>query len=129
MAATIIICVIIAAAVVFGVLRYRKNLRSGCCGSGNDPAPKKLRVSDSDLSHYPYEKLVNIDGMTCRNCVTHVQNALNSLDGVYARVDLGRKQAAVHMKEELPDQTLRKAVADAGYTAGHVCAVLRPGES
>ncbi len=120
MVATIVICVVIAAIAVLGVLRYRKNLRSGCCGSGSDAAPKRIRVRDRDLSHYPYEKILDINGMTCQNCVTHVQNALNSLDGVYAKVDLDRKQAVVHMTENLSDQILRKTVANAGYTVGSV---------
>ncbi len=72
MLATIVICIIIVVAMVFGVSRYRKTLRSGCCGSGSDSAPKRTGVRDRDLSHYPYEKVLDIDGMTCVNCVTHV---------------------------------------------------------
>lgn len=120
MAATIIICIVLAGIIVLGVRNYRKNLRSGCCGSGGDAAPKKIRVQDRDLSHYPIEKTLMINGMTCSNCVTHVQNALNSLDGVLSKVDLGKKNAVVHMKHDLSDQLLRKTVADAGYTVGTV---------
>ena len=54
--------------------------------------------------------------MTCQNCATHIQNALNSLDGVLSKVDFGKKCATVHMKEELPDLLLRKTVSGAGYT-------------
>ncbi len=120
MAATIVICLVIAAIVVLGVLHYRKNLRSGCCGGDSDAAPKRIKVQERDLSHYPYEKILDINGMTCINCVTYVQNALNSLDGVYCKVDLGKKKAVVHMKEDLPDQLLRKTVAGIGYTVGAV---------
>lgn len=119
---TAIIVILIAAGVVFGLLRYRKNLRSGCCGSDSDPAAKRIKVQDRDPSHYPYVKILGINGMTCQNCVTHVQNALNSLDGVYSKVDLNSKQAVVRMKEELPDQLLRKTVALVGYTVGSVSA-------
>lgn len=115
MAATVIVCVIIAGIVALGIRHFRKSLLSGCCGSGSDPAPKRIRVKDRDLRNYPYEKILDIEGMTCANCVTHVQNALNSLDGVYSRVDLGKKKAVVHMKAELPDKALRKAVSDSGY--------------
>ena len=125
MIATVIISVIIAAIIVFGVFHLRKSLRSGCCGSGDDPTPKRIKVKDRDLSHYPYKKILDIKGMTCSNCVTHVQNALNSLTGVCAKVDLGSRQASVYMKEDLPDQMLRKAIADAGYTAGSICTVMR----
>jgi len=116
MAATVIICVIIATVVVLGVARYRKNLRSGCCGSDSDPAPKKIRARDRNLDHYPYAKILEIDGMTCRNCETHVQNALNSLNDCFAKVNLGEKRARVYMKEDISDQLLRKTVSAAGYT-------------
>ena len=45
-----------------------------------------------------------------------MENALNHLDGVYASVDLMKEEAVVRMKEKLEDQTLKKAVAAAGYT-------------
>ena len=119
-AATIIICVLLAGILVLAARHSRKVLRSGCCGSDGDPAPKKIRARDRDPGHYPYEKILGIDGMSCQNCVMRVQNALNALDGVYSKVDLGRKTAVVRMKEELPDEVLRKAVADAGYSVGGV---------
>lgn len=120
MAATVLICIVLAALVVLGVRRYRKNLRSGCCGSDSDAPTKRTRVQDRDKSHYPYVKILDINGMTCQNCATHVQNALNSLDGVFSKVNLGSKKAVVRMKEDLPDQLLRKTVAEAGYTVGAV---------
>ena len=123
MAATIVIVIIIAVIMILGILRYKKSLRSGCCGSDSDPAPKALRVRERDLRRYPYGKVLSINGMTCRNCAVYVQNALNLLDGVYAKVDLGRKEARIYMKENLPDQILRKAVADVGYTVRDVRAV------
>lgn len=116
MVATIVISVVIAAIVVTGMLRYRKSLRSGCCGSDGDAAPKRLTVRDRDVTHYPCAKVLEINGMTCTNCATHVQNALNSLDGVYAKVDLGSHRAVVRMKNELPDALLRKTVVGSGYT-------------
>jgi copper chaperone len=120
MVATVVICIVIAALVFLGSRNYRKNLRSGCCGSGSDAPPKRIKVQDRDLSHYPYEKILDINGMTCSNCVTNVQNALNALDGVFSKVSLDQKKAVVHMKENLPDQLLRKTVAEVGYTVGTV---------
>ena len=123
MVATIVICVVIVGIIVLGMRHYRKTMRSGCCGGDSDAAPKRIKVQDRDLSHYPYEKVLDINGMTCQSCVTHVQNALNSLDGVYSKVDLSKKKAVVHMKKDLPEPVLRKAVADAGYTVGAVRAI------
>ena len=114
--ATAVICIILVIAVVAGVKSYMKKLRYGCCGASSEPAVKKVKVKDKDPSHYPYQKVLKIDGMTCGNCANRVENALNHLDGVYASVDLMKEEAVVRMKEKVEDQTLKKTVAAAGYT-------------
>lgn len=115
MIATIVILVLIAAFVLLGARHYRRVMRAGCCGSDADPTVKKMRVSDRNVRHYPYRKELDVEGMTCGNCAAKVQNALNTLDGVYAKVDLSQKRATVRMRTELPDQLLRSAVVDSGY--------------
>ena len=59
------------------------------------------------------EKKLMIEGMMCQNCVRHVSNALNALPGVTAVVDLEGKCATV--TGEVDNETLTKAVTDAGY--------------
>ena len=60
-------------------------------------------------------KLLKIDGMSCGHCVMHVQSALEGIPGVKsAKVDLLERSAMVE-GEALNDQTMRAAVADAGY--------------
>ncbi len=116
MVATILILVVVVAGVLLGVRHYRRVLRAGCCGGdATAPTVKKLRVTDRNLRHYPYQREIDVEGMTCGNCVAKVQNALNTLDGVYAKVDLSQKRATVRMRTELPDQLLRGAVVDSGY--------------
>lgn len=109
----------IAAALVvcgFGIWRYGRSVkRGGCCGSGGS-GPKRLRVPDKDLRHYPYAAVLTIDGMTCGRCAVRVENALNELDGVWAKVDLGEKTALVRMVQPLPEEALRQAIRGAGYT-------------
>lgn len=61
------------------------------------------------------EKKLMIEGMTCMHCVGRVDKALNAIDGVEAHVDLSSKSASVMLLKEVGDETLRKAVADAGY--------------
>lgn len=39
------------------------------------------------------EPTLDVAGMTCASCVSGVQNALNELDGVQARVNLATEQA------------------------------------
>ena len=117
---TAIICLILVVIAVIGVKSYMKKLTSGCCGASSGKAPKKIRVSDRDPSHYPVRKLLKVDGMVCGNCATNVENSLNRLDGVWARVNLEKGEADVYMKEEIPDDELRSAVRSAGYTVYRV---------
>ena len=60
-------------------------------------------------------KLLKIEGMSCGHCVMHVQSALEDVPAVKsAKVDLLERSAMVD-GENLNDQALRAAVADAGY--------------
>ncbi len=106
--ATLIISVLLALACIYGVYSYIRKLRygGGCCGE-HEGAVKKVKVADRDKTHYPYETVLTIDGMTCSNCVRRVENALNQ--------DLSSRKAAVRMKQPLPEDTLRDAVRAAGY--------------
>jgi len=125
MVSTIAIVVVIGAFVLLGARHYRRVMRAGCCGADADPAVKKVRVADRDLRHYPYQKEIDVEGMTCANCVATVQNALNGVDGVYAKVDLSQKRATVRMRTELPDQLLRSAVVGSGYAVKSIHAKRR----
>lgn len=114
MAATLIAIVLLAGFLALGVLSWRRRLTSGCCGAGGDTV-KKLRVHDRDPRHYPFEQILDVEGMTCKNCAARVENALNALDGVYAAVNLHARRATVRMKQPLPLETLCGAVERAGY--------------
>lgn len=113
---TAVICVILAVICIFSVKKYRKKLTSGCCGAGGEGTVKKRRVSDRNKAHYPYTKILEIDGMSCGNCANRVENALNALDGVWASVDLGSQEALVRMKQPMDPELLKNAVRKQGYT-------------
>jgi copper chaperone CopZ len=60
-------------------------------------------------------KLLKIEGMSCGHCVMHVRAALEDVAGVKsAEVNLLERSAMVE-GDNLEDQALRAAVADAGY--------------
>ena len=61
--------------------------------------------------------------MSCGNCAIRVENALNSLEGVYARVNLMEAEADVRMKQEFSDTVLKDTVKDAGYTVYRITPV------
>ena len=62
--------------------------------------------------------LLNIDGMTCAACVSHVEKALREVDGVESSaVNLATERATVQYAAGVSDiEDLRAAVEDAGYS-------------
>lgn len=61
------------------------------------------------------KKEIIIEGMSCAHCSGRVEKALNAIDGVEAKIDLGKKTAYVDLKKDISDDELAKAVTDAGY--------------
>lgn len=112
----IIIGVLLAALIAWAVWRtvQRSKKGSACCGE-REEAEAKVRVTDRNKAHYPYEVTMEIGGMTCENCARRVENALNRLDGVWASVRLDSRRARVRCKTAPEEAALREAVRAAGY--------------
>ena len=62
-------------------------------------------------------KTMQITGMMCQHCVAHVSKALNAIPGVTAQVQLEQNRALITMDRPMADETLIRAVTDAGYQA------------
>jgi len=64
--------------------------------------------------------ILPVRGMTCASCVSHVQDALEEVEGVAeARVNLATEKAAVFYHPETASlKSMVQAVQDAGYEAG-----------
>ena len=121
--ADLIIIAAVAVAFVFVVVRYVQNLRNGgcnCgCGGSGHAKTRAVKVADTDESHYPYATDLAIGGMSCDGCAKNVANALNALDGTWARVDLGTRTAHVLTKRPADPAALEAAVRNAGYFVVH----------
>ncbi len=64
------------------------------------------------------KKQLNITGMSCGHCVSHVKSALEDIDAVsLAEVSLEDHRADVTASSEVPDEALVAAVVGAGYEA------------
>ena len=64
------------------------------------------------------QKTISIEGMSCGHCAARVKKALTEVDGVEtAEVNLDAKKAVVTLKKNVDDNSLKKAVDDAGYEA------------
>ncbi|EHI96786.1 Heavy metal transport/detoxification protein [Clostridium sp. DL-VIII] len=114
--ATYIISAIIIVIVAYSFMNLIQKVRYGCCGGTVEKSTKKKKLNKIDLEQYKFSKTIYIEGMTCKNCTAHVENELNSLDDVYAEVDLKSNLAKVKMHSDISDNTLENAVRRAGYT-------------
>ena len=114
--ANVIIVLLLAAAVGYGIYSFIHHLRhgGGCCGEHDAPA-KKVRAADTNKSHYPHRLVMGVDGMTCQNCQRRVENALNAMPGTWAAADLAAQQVSILTKESPDEAAIRQAIRDAGY--------------
>lgn len=61
---------------------------------------------------------INVDGMMCKHCVAHVEEACNKVDGVKESVaSLENKNVVVTCDEKVGKETLIEAIKNAGYDA------------
>ena len=109
--ATVIIVLILVAAVGYGIYSFIHHLRhgGGCCGEHDAPAKKVC------FAPYPPRLVMGVDGMTCQNCQRHVENALNTLPDTLAEVNLSARNVTVWTKADADEEVIRKAIRDAGY--------------
>ena len=114
---TIFTAAVLLIIAVFAVKSVIHRIRHGsaCCGERDAPE-KKIQPSDKNKSHYPYKYTLAVDGMHCSNCTRHVENALNSIDGLWATASLEKKTVTVLSKMELEAADLESEVREAGYT-------------
>lgn len=112
--ATAIVGVIVLVALYFafkGVIKHWRG-ESSCCGGGAITPPPKKELKGTIVD----TKIVDIEGMTCGNCKIRVEQALDSIDGAAAEVNLHRNHAVVKMTREVSDDEIRQALAGSGYT-------------
>jgi copper ion binding protein len=62
------------------------------------------------------KKQISIKGMSCFNCVRHVEEALNEVPGVRnIQVNLQEKSAVMDVDDQVTDAGLKKAIEEVGY--------------
>ena len=112
MGGTILVVCILVLIVVGAVISSAKHFKGegGCCGGGS------VKVRGDKIKDVVAVKTIYIEGMHCSNCSDRVQNALNSLSQVNAKVDLKKKQAVVKLGREVSDDELKSCVERCGYS-------------
>lgn len=106
----LIIILVVAAGLVFGVRGLMKRSKNGCCGGSVPKAPKK-ELKGAVVG----EKIVTIEGMHCENCKNSVERQINRIDGAVAKVDLKKKTAHVFLSRMVEDEELIRAVERADF--------------
>lgn len=115
--ANIIVLAVIAVGLFFGLRRIAASTRGkSCCSDGaTGKKVKKVTVTDTDESHYPFSDELLIGGMSCDGCAENVQNALNAQPGIWATVTYKDHTAKIRSKSPIDRDALASAVKEAGY--------------
>ena len=110
----ILILIVILGFAVKSSIKHFKG-EGACCGGGSGQVktkrPKKKKLDGPVIG----TRTIKISGMHCQNCVNSVTRALNSLDGVSAKVSLRDNSAEVSFDRSVEEDRLRRAVEDAGF--------------
>ena len=95
--------------VVTNSLRLKgKKLHSGKCSGRQDTSVQETILKKDNKM----KKEFKVDGMMCNHCRTHVENALNSMEGVSAKVTLDPPVATVEADREISVQELQKTISE-----------------
>ncbi|MCR5099449.1 MAG: cation transporter [Lachnospiraceae bacterium] len=110
----IVIVIIIAVLLFFAIKNSIPHFKGegGCCGGGS--APKA--VKPKRIKNVIAKKTITIEGMKCANCYMRVQNELNSIDGINAKVIGSRNHAVVKLGRDISDEEIKKVITDLGYS-------------
>lgn len=109
----VIVIVVILAFALKGSIKHMKG-EGDCCGGGSGSRPKKVKAKHLQ-NPVVGQMTIHIEGMTCEHCVSRVAEALNSVEGASAKVNLHRKTATVSYDRPMEEETLRDAIKAAGY--------------
>ena len=102
--------------VVGNALRLRFFRDRGRAAENGEQANSAGQLPANTKGANDMKKVLKIKGMMCAHCEAHVKKALEALDGVKsAAPDHKKGVALVELTENVPDEVLAKAVADAGY--------------
>ena len=64
-----------------------------------------------------FKQVVSIEGMMCQHCVKHAKDALSKMPGVISvEVSLESKNAVIVSANGIPNDTIKNAIEDAGYS-------------
>ncbi len=109
----IIIIIVLFVILISAVKSFASHMKGegSCCGGPKERAIKK------HISGKPKHILViHIEGMHCENCKTRIENRLNELADVTAKVNLKKATALVSLySDEVSEDTIRNTIEKLDY--------------
>lgn len=115
MTVNIILILLIVLLAAGGIVSLIKRFNGESCCSGG-PSEVKVQVQDKNKKNYKYTANLCIEGMKCKNCALRIQNKLNSLNGVWAKVNFKNKTAQLLLKQNNFQATIQNTIEAAGYS-------------
>ncbi len=105
----IIMIGIIALFAIKGSVRHLKG-EGGCCG-GNSDMEENKKLEEPEIG----KMVLRITGMKPEQCERRIEHAINSLDGVAAKVNLHKEQVIVRYSRPVTLQEIKERVEQVGY--------------
>ncbi|MBR6257846.1 MAG: heavy-metal-associated domain-containing protein [Lachnospiraceae bacterium] len=108
------VLLVVIAGILFLAVKYSIPHFKGegsCCGGGS----KMKLIKPAKLDTVIAEKNILIEGMVCEHCSGRIQNALNSVEGINAKVIRSKGKAVVKLGKQIGDEELKKIITDLGY--------------
>ena len=107
----LIIVGIIIVIVGIGIRSGSKHFKGegGCCGGGTYKAKSKK------LDHVEGKITVSVEGMMCQHCENRVMEAVHSVEGASASVNLKNGIVSVSYDRPVSNEQIREAIEKAGY--------------
>ena len=108
MNATNIIIIIILVVILIPAVKTSITHMKGegdCCG-GPKEKPKKKKIEGKPIK----KEILNIEGMQCNNCRVRLENKLNEIDDIVAKVNLAKKTAEISYYKDVEKTTIVEVV-------------------
>ncbi len=105
-----LVVVMVGVGLTYAYSIYRK----GCCEK-TEAVASVSQPKGASLQDYPYRLKVDVQGMSCENCLTKTVNELSKLENVIVKPEKQFSMISVYSKQPLDQRSVIKAVRQAGY--------------
>ncbi|WP_163631126.1 heavy-metal-associated domain-containing protein [Paludibacter sp. 221] len=66
------------------------------------------------------QKIVKVETLKCQNCATRLEDILNTVDGLSAKVDFATKTAYIDSERDIDNEEVKYIIEFAGYTVSDI---------